>query len=57
LKAALDLLGFAGGEVRAPLQGASREATREIARLLEEAGLLDEKVGGDEGRLAGALRE
>ena len=57
LKAALDLLGFAGGEVRAPLQGVSEEARREIARLLEEAGLSGEEEGGDEGRLAGALRE
>jgi 4-hydroxy-2-oxoglutarate aldolase len=57
LKAALELLGFAGGEVRAPLSAASREAAGEIARLLEEIGLSDEEKGGDEGRLAGALSE
>lgn len=57
LKAALDLLGFAGGEARSPLQGASREARLEIARLLEETGLLSQGTGDDEGRLAGALRE
>jgi 4-hydroxy-2-oxoglutarate aldolase len=56
LKAALDLLGFTGGEVRAPLLAASPEARREIARLLEEAGLSDEETDGDEGRQAGALR-
>ncbi len=37
LKAALDLLGYAGGAVRAPLRAPSEEARREIARLLEEA--------------------
>jgi 4-hydroxy-2-oxoglutarate aldolase len=57
LKAALDLLGFAGGEVRAPLKGVSEDARREIARLLEEAGLSGEETGGDERRVAGALRE
>lgn len=35
LKAALDLSGYKGGAVRAPLQPASEEARREIARLLE----------------------
>ncbi|MGB7926254.1 MAG: dihydrodipicolinate synthase family protein [Pyrinomonadaceae bacterium] len=40
LKAALDLLGFAGGEARGPLSAASREARDEIARLLEENGLM-----------------
>lgn len=55
LKAALEILGFAGGAVRAPLQGATDEARSEIARLLEEAGLLDQKASGDEHHLAGAL--
>ena len=55
LKAALDLLGFAGGPVRAPLQGASEDVRGEIARLLEEAGLLGEEASGDERHLAGAL--
>jgi 4-hydroxy-2-oxoglutarate aldolase len=59
LKAALDLLGFAGGAaVRAPLQGAREEARGEIARLLEGAGLLGaEEATGDEQHLAGASRE
>ncbi|HYY98422.1 MAG TPA: dihydrodipicolinate synthase family protein [Pyrinomonadaceae bacterium] len=38
LKYALDLLGFEGGAVRAPLASPDEEARREIARLLEEAG-------------------
>ena len=37
LKAALDMIGFVGGAVRAPLQSPDEEARREIARLLEEA--------------------
>jgi 4-hydroxy-2-oxoglutarate aldolase len=57
LKAALERLGFAGGMVRAPLQGASEEARGEIARLLEEAGLLGEEANGDEQHLAGVSRE
>jgi 4-hydroxy-2-oxoglutarate aldolase len=36
LKAALELRGYAGGHVRSPLQVASVEARREIARLLED---------------------
>jgi 4-hydroxy-2-oxoglutarate aldolase len=36
LKAALDLAGYAGGAVRAPLRQPGEEARREIARLLEE---------------------
>lgn len=35
LKAALDMCGYTGGRVRAPLQPASEEARREIAQLLE----------------------
>lgn len=38
LKHALDLLGYAGGPVRAPLAPPAEDARREIARLLEEAG-------------------
>jgi len=38
LKFALDLAGYSGGRVRAPLRGPGEEARREIARLLEEAG-------------------
>ncbi len=37
LKAALDLNGYKGGAVRAPLQSPDETARREIARLLEEA--------------------
>ena len=39
LKYALDLLGHAGGPVRAPLAAPDEEARREIARLLEEVGV------------------
>lgn len=56
LKAALDMLGYAGGQVRAPLSDVSEEARREIAAVLEETGVLaDETVGDEEHRLqAGA---
>ena len=36
LKAALDMMSFVGGAVRAPLRSPNEEARREIARLLEE---------------------
>ncbi len=52
LKAALDMLGYAGGHVRAPLQDAGREARREIEKVLSETGLL-----GEESFSAGASRE
>lgn len=45
LKAALDHLGYTGGHVRAPLQDATDEARREIIRLLEEAGSVEELTG------------
>lgn len=56
LKAALDLIGYNGGYVRAPLQDASEEARREIARLLEETFSTAEAAGSDDEqyRLAGA---
>jgi 4-hydroxy-2-oxoglutarate aldolase len=38
LKYALDLLGYAGGGVRAPLSAPGDDARREIARLLDEVG-------------------
>ena len=38
LKAALDMLGYVGGHVRAPLSDASEEARREIAAVLKEVG-------------------
>ena len=44
LKAALDMLGYAGGHVREPLQDASDEARNEIAKVLRETGLLEEEV-------------
>ena len=37
LKAALDMVGYVGGAVRAPLKRASAEACAEIAQLLDEA--------------------
>ncbi|HEY0077572.1 MAG TPA: dihydrodipicolinate synthase family protein [Pyrinomonadaceae bacterium] len=39
LKAALDLCGYEGGHVRAPLEAVSEEAQRELARLVEESAL------------------
>src|SRR2546423_4990648 len=42
LKAALDMLGYTGGHVRAPLQDASEDARREIAQVLKETGLVNE---------------
>lgn len=45
LKAALDMLGYMGGRVRAPLPDASEEARCEIAAVLEETGLLEEESG------------
>lgn len=44
LKAAMDLVGLYGGPVRAPLENASDEAKQEIARLLEEAGVIGDNV-------------
>ena len=56
LKAALDMLGYAGGRVRAPLSDVSEDARREIAKVLKETGLLADEAGGDEDRLqAGAF--
>lgn len=55
LKAALDMLGYKGGMVRAPLQSPNEEARREIASFLKEAASFeDEKIGEGEFRLAGA---
>lgn len=45
LKAALDMLGYTGGRVRAPLSDVSAEARREIRAVLEETGLLAEESG------------
>jgi 4-hydroxy-2-oxoglutarate aldolase len=54
LKAALDMLGYSGGAVRAPLQDAGEEARSEIAKALKEAGLLGDETSGDKSRSAGA---
>lgn len=55
LKAALDMLGYVGGKVRAPLSNVSEDARSEIAKVLTETGLLTGEAGGDEHRLqAGA---
>jgi 4-hydroxy-2-oxoglutarate aldolase len=55
LKAALDMLGFAGGPVRAPLRDAGEEAQREIRSLLEQCGLMEEaRESGGHYRQAGA---
>lgn len=55
LKAALDRLGFKGGQVRAPLSDAGEEARGEINRLLEEYLYSDETARSREHyRLAGA---
>jgi 4-hydroxy-2-oxoglutarate aldolase len=45
LKVALDMLGYAGGRVRAPLSEASAEARREIRVILKETELLEEESG------------
>ena len=55
LKAALDMLGYQGGMVRAPLSSPGEDARREIARLLEEAAYAGEDETVEDGfRLAGA---
>ena len=55
LKAALDMLGYSGGLVRAPLPHVNDEARREIAKVLTESGLLTVEAGDDSNRLqAGA---
>lgn len=57
LKAALDMLGYAGGRVRAPLQDAGEEARREIEKVLRETGLLGQEEKGEERLSAGARAE
>jgi len=42
LKAALDMLGYTGGRVRAPLSDSSEEARREIAAVLKETEMMNE---------------
>jgi 4-hydroxy-2-oxoglutarate aldolase len=41
VKAALDLLGYAGGPPRSPLRPLSEKERKQVARVLETAGLLD----------------
>jgi 4-hydroxy-2-oxoglutarate aldolase len=53
LKAALDMLGYVGGRVRAPLQDAGEEARGKIWKALQEAALSGDEAGGEH-RLAGA---
>lgn len=56
LKAALDMLGYAGGcEVRAPLKQANEDARRKIARLIKESAFFNEETAVEHGQhLAGA---
>ena len=55
LKAALDMLGYRGGAVRAPLESPNEAARQEIKRLLEEAARsMGENMEDDQFRLAGA---
>lgn len=53
LKAALDLLGLRGGPVRPPLRAPVDDVRREIARSLEEAGVVDS--GAHESETVGSL--
>jgi 4-hydroxy-2-oxoglutarate aldolase len=53
LKAALDMLGYTGGKVRAPLVCVSEDARREIAKVLKESGLSGDEASGDESLSAG----
>jgi 4-hydroxy-2-oxoglutarate aldolase len=48
LKAALDLRGYTGGPVRAPLRAPDEDARREIARLLQESKDGGQRVAGGE---------
>jgi 4-hydroxy-2-oxoglutarate aldolase len=58
LKAAMEMLGYTVGPVRAPLKVADEGARVELARLIREAGLLDQETGRDEQfRLAGVLNQ
>jgi 4-hydroxy-2-oxoglutarate aldolase len=55
LKAALDIVGYAGGGVRAPLEAPGEDARLELIRLLEEAARpFEGDAGDDQFRLAGA---
>ena len=53
LKAALGMIGYEGGRVRAPLRMPGEAARREIKRALDESGFFAEAtIGGDEEHLA-----
>lgn len=59
LKAAMDMIGFAGGAVRAPLKAASAEAQAEIAALLDDLGIQSfskTEVSGEPSEFAGVVR-
>lgn len=59
LKAAMDMNGFSGGAVRAPLKPASAEAQAEIAALLDElrtGSISKTDARGERGEFAGAVR-
>ena len=59
LKAAMDLIGFAGGAVRAPLKAASAGAEEEIAAQLEELGIQSvsqTEVMGERDEFVGVVR-
>jgi 4-hydroxy-2-oxoglutarate aldolase len=56
LKAALEMLGYNIGPVRAPLKSPDDDARVEIARLIREAGLLDQERG-EQSRPAGVLNQ
>ena len=59
LKAAMDMMGFTGGAVRAPLKPASAEARAEIAALLDELSTewaSKTEAKGEQGEFAGAVR-
>ena len=60
LKAAMDMIGFAGGAVRAPLKPAGAEAQAEIAALLDQLksqSVSRTEVRGEQGEFAGEDRE
>jgi len=59
LKAAMDMIGFAGGAVRAPLKAPSAEAQAEIAALLDELGIRavsETEVRDERDEFAGVVR-
>ena len=60
LKAAMDMIGFAGGAVRAPLKPVTAEAHEEIAALLDELrnpSVSETEARGEQGEFAGVVRQ